>query len=406
VNITEMAASMVESMLDGDYWKIKTACEKRASRAFKKPVPLPALFFQKRKTYPRKPLSEEQKKRAKEKRDSARSLENLKIIEEHKRNEEKQRRKFEGCKVLDHILLGGKLVAKNEERLEKSKVVAILNVTSSVQNYFENENKFVYKRIDVQDSGDEKIEDYFPEAVTFILDHIGPDRRVLVHCEEGQSRSPTIVIAWMMKYFNITLKEAYEKFLGIVGEDYIGINDGFLRKLMDWDVLLHNHKSMDFFGRSKNVSRKYSESNMTLREENESIPNPPIEHDLPTSPLPVPHTLPKRKERNWNQTPVKKRKRLSDNSERIIRVIDLDSVELATDVEKRAHEAEKRASEAEKRASEAEKRAHEAENRAIEAEKRAHEVENRAMEAEKRAHEVENRAMEAEKRLYGKKGSP
>jgi len=378
-----MAASMIESMLDGHYWKIKTASEKRASRAFKKPVPLPALFFQKRKTYPRKPLSEEQKKRAKEKRDSARSLENLKIIEEHKRNEEKQRRKFEGCKVLDHILLGGKLVAKNEERLEKSKVVAILNVTSSVQNYFENENKFVYKRIDVQDSGDEKIEDYFPEAVTFILDHIGPDRRVLVHCEEGQSRSPTIVIAWMMKYFNITLKEAYEKFLGIVGEDYIGINDGFLRKLMDWDVLLHNHKSMDFFGRSKNVSRKYSESNMTLREENESIPNPPIEHDLPTSPLPVPHTLPK--ERNWNQTPVKKRKRLSDNSERIIRVIDLDSVELATDVEKRAHEAEKRASEAEKRASEAEKR---------------------ASEAEKRAHEAENRAMEAEKRLYGKKGSP
>jgi len=129
---------MIQSMLDGDYWKLKSPSRERAAIALKKPDPLPDFFFTPKKTSkPRKPLSEEQKKRAKEKRDAKRSLENLKITEEHKRNEEKQRRKFEGCIIFDYILLGGKLVAKNEEILEKSKVVAILNVTSSVQNYFE-----------------------------------------------------------------------------------------------------------------------------------------------------------------------------------------------------------------------------------------------------------------------------
>jgi len=262
----------------------------------------------------------------------------------------------------------------------------------------------VYKRISVQDSGEENIEDYFPEAVSFILTHIGPNQRVLVHCEEGQSRSPTIVIAWMMKHLNITLKEAYEKFLGIVGEDYVGINDGFKRQLMNWDVLLHDHKSIDFFSaRSKNVTRKYSNT-LLLENVSQSLPNLPSlkkEHDVPTSLLTSVQTSPKkRKERSISskQFTKNKRQRLYDNTE-FHHVIECATEERAHGAAERVNDAEKRESEVEKRAYEAEKRAVEAEKRVVEAEKRVCKAEIRASEAEKRVVEAEKRAVEAEKRV-------
>jgi len=314
------------------------------------------------------------------------------------------RRKFEGCVVLDHVLLGGKLVARNEKLLEESKVVAVLNITSSVQNYFEDKKKFVYMRINVQDSGDEKIENYFPDAVAFITTHIGPGQRVLVHCEEGQSRSPTIVIAWMMKHFNLPLKEAYEKLLVIVGEDNIGINDGFKQQLMNWDVTLYSHKSMDFFGgRSRTPTRKYSESKITPPKENltQSLPDTAIEHDLTS------HTSSKkRKERSdscQNFTQNKRQHLPIDNTDdvAVVEVKDNeleDANELDDNEEKMARAAEKRARESEIRAQLAEERAHKADERAHETEKRASEAEKRAEQAERRAAEAEKRAAEAEKR--------
>jgi protein-tyrosine phosphatase len=35
------------------------------------------------------------------------------------------------------------------------------------------------------------------------------NKKVVVHCEVGMSRSPTIVISYLMKYQNMTLREAY-----------------------------------------------------------------------------------------------------------------------------------------------------------------------------------------------------
>eukprot|EP01130_Rhizamoeba_saxonica_P005896 TRINITY_DN2335_c0_g1_i1.p1 TRINITY_DN2335_c0_g1~~TRINITY_DN2335_c0_g1_i1.p1 ORF type:complete len:229 (-),score=41.73 TRINITY_DN2335_c0_g1_i1:113-799(-) len=82
---------------------------------------------------------------------------------------------------------------------------------------------------------------------------------VLVHCREGRSRSCTCIVAYAMKYLNMNLKEAYTKFIDVVGYENQGINTGFQNQLMEWDQTLNNEISMDFLGsRRKKSGPKHS----------------------------------------------------------------------------------------------------------------------------------------------------
>jgi len=80
-----------ESLLDGSYWSISTTKRERSNFKAKKQI-VTETTIPKRKKYskPSKPLTEEQKKATKEKRDLARSLVRENIENEHKRNEEKK----------------------------------------------------------------------------------------------------------------------------------------------------------------------------------------------------------------------------------------------------------------------------------------------------------------------------
>jgi len=433
---------MCDSLLDGSYWSKVSPRRSRSVFAKKQPLVFPVdLFPKRRKSKPSQPLTAEQKLLAKEKRDLKRKLEKSKIEEEHKRNEEKQKRKFEGIILFDKILLGGKLVAKNDDLLRESDVVAVLNVTSSVQNYFEEDGKFVYRRISVIDSCSENIELHFPEAIEFINQHASLGKRVLVHCEEGQSRSPTIVIAWMMKDHNTNLKDSYTKFTEFVGEEFFHINDGFKKQLMNCDMMLYNCHSTDFLGsRTRTPTRKLELNNTPSEVTMSESPKKPRE-----SPRKVTGFKRQRLEKhddaeNYGDTEKHGDTEKYDHIEKLgdaEKHVDTDNngyaekygdiekhdaekyghiekygdaekcadeaksraddAESSTgDTEKRASEAESHAGEAEKRASAAEKRAARAENRATKAENRASEAENRASEAEKRASDAEKRASEAE----------
>jgi len=171
--------------------------------------------------------------------------------------------------LFDSILLGGRLVAKNDEVLENTQISVVVNVTNSVKNYFEGtEFKVEYYRVPVEDGRDEPIINYFPNVVEFISKKISENKKVLVHCQEGQSRSPTVIIAWMMSHYKMDLKTAYEKFISLVGENTISINDGFKQQLMDWDHTLYQHHSMSF----TKIKRR---SSIGLLNENPVVPQIP-----------------------------------------------------------------------------------------------------------------------------------
>merc|ERR1711879_281491 len=70
---------------------------------------------------------------------------------------------------------------------------------------------------------------------------------VLVHCREGLSRSPSTVIAFLMKKHSWTLARAYDHVME--RNRKLRINDGFKRQLMQFEFSLFNSNSFDFFAK-------------------------------------------------------------------------------------------------------------------------------------------------------------
>jgi len=108
------------------------------------------------------------------------------------------------------LYLGSGISAQNQRLLIDYGITAILNVTAEkygVQNAFPD--KFEYLRIPVEDNSTDKIIDYFEQASEFIEKIKIQNGKILVHCVAGMSRSPSVVLAYLMKFHKMTLKDAW-----------------------------------------------------------------------------------------------------------------------------------------------------------------------------------------------------
>ncbi|SMN18623.1 similar to Saccharomyces cerevisiae YIL113W SDP1 Stress-inducible dual-specificity MAP kinase phosphatase [Maudiozyma saulgeensis] len=65
-------------------------------------------------------------------------------------------------------------------------------------------------------------------------------KRVLVHCQCGVSRSASLIVAYIMRYDELNLNDAYNK-LKLVAKD-ISPNMGLIFQLMEWDEILHDQE--------------------------------------------------------------------------------------------------------------------------------------------------------------------
>ncbi|KAK5906277.1 hypothetical protein CgunFtcFv8_002159 [Champsocephalus gunnari] len=140
--------------------------------------------------------------------------------------------------VFPRIYIGNAFVAQNAMRLQKLGVTHVLNlaegtsfmhVNTSVEFY--TGTGITYHGIKANDTVQFNISAFFEEGADFIdkaLAHNNGKGKVYVHCREGYSRSPTMVVAYLMLRHRMDARLAVAT---VRQKREIGPNDGFLRQL-------------------------------------------------------------------------------------------------------------------------------------------------------------------------------
>ncbi|KAL7372300.1 hypothetical protein ABVT39_013524 [Epinephelus coioides] len=101
------------------------------------------------------------------------------------------------------------------------------------------QNKTALQKL-ADDSTHFDLDVYFQPAADFIHKALkSPDGKVLVHCIMGMSRSSTLVLAYLMIYHHLPLKQALQK---LIQKRAIYPNRNFLALLLDLDLQLMRKK--------------------------------------------------------------------------------------------------------------------------------------------------------------------
>ncbi|TNM86058.1 hypothetical protein fugu_008329 [Takifugu bimaculatus] len=110
--------------------------------------------------------------------------------------------------ILPFLYLGSAYHASREDYLRDLHITALLNV--SRRDLQPAKGHYNYKWIPVEDSHMADISSHFQEAIDFIDNVKQSGGKVLVHCEAGISRSPTICMAYIMRTQQLRLDAAFD----------------------------------------------------------------------------------------------------------------------------------------------------------------------------------------------------
>ena len=132
---------------------------------------------------------------------------------------------------IDEIIVGKLYISdfpssKDYSKLSSLGIKQILTVGVELPRH--GSDKFTTMHIPISDEPSVNIIKYFPAATKFI--HQAP---TLVHCAMGISRSASMVLAYLMKYYGYSLNNALS--LARSKRPIINPNTGFLEQLSTWE---------------------------------------------------------------------------------------------------------------------------------------------------------------------------
>lgn len=133
--------------------------------------------------------------------------------------------------ILPFLYLGSAYHASKCEFLANLHITALLNVSRRTSEACTAH--LHYKWIPVEDSHTADISSHFQEAIDFIDCVRDGGGKVLVHCEAGVSRSPTVCMAYLMKTKQLRLKEAFDYVKQ--RRNVISPNFGFMGQLLQYE---------------------------------------------------------------------------------------------------------------------------------------------------------------------------
>lgn len=112
----------------------------------------------------------------------------------------------EPCHIVDNIYLGSAFNAANYNQLDNLGIQIIINITNEISNYFPA--YFNYKQYPIYDDNTDSLLKYLDDSYRYILEN--KDKKILVHCYAGASRSASVILYYLMKKNNISFEEAYD----------------------------------------------------------------------------------------------------------------------------------------------------------------------------------------------------
>eukprot|EP00435_Cladocopium_sp_Y103_P043713 s2915_g12.t1 len=137
-------------------------------------------------------------------------------------------------KILENLYLGGVEAVSDHSQLTSQGVRAICVCCRE----FEIPSKSFatgidYYRVDVEDMSKEPLEEFLEEATDFIYSWTSQNLPVLVHCRAGVSRSASVVLAYMVRFANFTLNDAFVYLRA--ARPAVTPNLGFMEKLVAYE---------------------------------------------------------------------------------------------------------------------------------------------------------------------------
>ena len=150
--------------------------------------------------------------------------------------------------IPNQLYLGNKSIVEDHDLLKKCEINSIVNLTENTYNYPDFVTVYHCKIEDTLDQGIKWIEC----AAIFIDSQLAANKKVFVHCVMGISRSPTLIIYYLMTRkintlnlrdhlsSNMNLKQAFEYVLS--KRKLICPNIGFMKCLIDFEKSNNENK--------------------------------------------------------------------------------------------------------------------------------------------------------------------
>ena len=109
-------------------------------------------------------------------------------------------------KILDNLYLGNNYCASCKNDLTKLRIKSIVCIGCSPKF----KDTFDYLEIHIRDKETSDLSKYIEISGKYIDDNLSKNNAVLVHCKAGISRSPSIIIAYLITYKKYSFNDAFE----------------------------------------------------------------------------------------------------------------------------------------------------------------------------------------------------
>ena len=154
--------------------------------------------------------------------------------------------------ITEKLFLGNEDTARDKAILNKLNISNILICAEGCEPFFKDEYK--YKIIYIDDAIDENILSWLQEAFEFID---SSEKNIYIHCVMGISRSPSIVIAYLMYKNKMSYEEAYDFVKN--KRNVINPNSGFQEQLKKFEKILKENNYIipdDLKSKDNNILQK------------------------------------------------------------------------------------------------------------------------------------------------------